>query len=40
MIEGGHWVHMENPEHCNAAIKPWLKEVFAERKGKHIVDEL
>jgi len=49
LIDGAHWVHIENPEPCNEAIIPWLADVFAgiakeeeeeEEEGGRVVDEL
>ncbi|KAF5363493.1 hypothetical protein D9756_001039 [Leucocoprinus leucothites] len=38
-VEGAHWIHLENPEPVNKAIKDWLR-TLPSRSRRHVVDEL
>jgi soluble epoxide hydrolase/lipid-phosphate phosphatase len=38
-IDGAHWVHLENPDPVNMAIREWLRTLSARPTG-HLGDEL
>ncbi|KXN91136.1 hypothetical protein AN958_02820 [Leucoagaricus sp. SymC.cos] len=38
LVDGAHWVHLENPELVNKAIKEWLQALPSDRRRP--VDEL
>ncbi|KAF9449488.1 alpha/beta-hydrolase [Macrolepiota fuliginosa MF-IS2] len=39
-VEGAHWVHLENPEPVNQAIKDWLQTLRSPSSEARAVDEL
>ncbi|XP_006460446.1 hypothetical protein AGABI2DRAFT_184905 [Agaricus bisporus var. bisporus H97] len=40
IVEAAHWLHLENPEEVNQAIKDWLRTLRASPKENRLDDEL